>query len=286
MDAGPPCDLSKPFEPPTFVSGLPVVTGAFLGDLRLSHDYLTAYFAANYHPNSGGFNDIYTTTRAAEGAPFDTAVTLGGTTISSSDYDTAPTISADGLTILFGWSAGGTPQHIAYATRTATSLPFSYVGAVPNVNDFSAEDRAPFLREDGQVLYFASSRVAGNDDDMFRATWNGSGFDTPGPLGELNTSFVDDAPVVTLDDLTLFFASTRPDANARGDLDIWRATRPSRSDQFSPPTIVVELNTAYADRPTFITRDGCTLYFSRTATNPDEVHAEYVAHRPDAGASQ
>ncbi len=279
-DAGLPCDVNKPFGPSSFVSGLTAPTGTSLADLRLAPDYRTGYFAANYHPNSGGSNDIYTATRTTELSPFANVAFLGGTTVTSSDYDASPTVSADGLTIFFGWSALGTAQHIAYATRSTTSLPFSYVGVVPNVNDFSGEDRDPFLLEQGQALYFASSRVAADNDDVFRATWNGSGFDAPRPLSELNTPYVDAAPVVTPDDLTLFFASARPDVEASGDLDIWTTTRASPNDPFSPPTIVTELNTTYADRPTFITRDGCTLYFSVTAVDPDEVHAEYVAQRP------
>jgi hypothetical protein len=279
-DGGLPCDPTKPFGPPTFVAGLTTVTGATVASLRLTPDYDTAYFAANYQPNSGGSSAIYTATRAMPGLPFQNILPVAGTSLAQSDYVIDPTLSRDGLTLLFAWGARGTALQIESASRATTSRPFSYVGTVPHVNDFDAGEDGPFLREDGAVLYFASDRVDG--DDIFRARWNAStsAFDAPAPLSEINTVYLDGSPVVTPDDRTLFFASNRPDVAAQGDFDIWMATRESSSAPFSSPTIVPELSTPYADRPTFVTRDACTLYFSVAAVDPDGEHSELVAQRP------
>jgi hypothetical protein len=274
------CDVSKPFGAPIFVGGLSDVTGQSLSGLRLSPDYLTGYYSANYQPNSGGSNELYTATRATLVSAFQTPTPLQDTQVSPTDYVTDPTVSRDGLEVLFGWAPLGLSQHISYATRNTTSVAFSYLGAVPNVNDPAGEDASPFLREDGQVLYFSSSRVSANSDDIFQAAWNGSSFAAPAAVDELNTTFSERSPVVTPDDRTIFFASARPDVNARGNMDIWMATRPSPGAPFSTPTIVTELNTPNADLPTFVTRDACTLYFSVAATSTDAVHAEYFAQRP------
>ena len=61
------------------------------------------------------------------------------------------------------------------------------------------------------------------------------------------------------------------------------ARRTSTKDPFSNPKIVPEVSSPNADAPTFVTRDGCTLYFSiylKNDQNPYGVFAEYVARRP------
>jgi hypothetical protein len=276
-----PCDTTAPFGAPTLVPGLSNVVGEPFLALRLSPDYLTAYFAANMNPNSGGSTGLYTATRPTPTAPFSGITPLAQAAEAPTDYETEPTVSPDGLTLIFGRAgAGDATGHVSYATRASLSSPFVYVGLLPDVNEPSAADGTPFLREDGEVLYFSSTRIAGDDQDIFRALSNGSGFDGPTAVTELNTTFADGFPVVTPDDLTLFFASTRPGDGAQGDFDIWTATRASTSEAFSTPTNVVELNTADADYPTFVTRDGCALYLYVEARAPNGVHSVFVANRP------
>jgi hypothetical protein len=46
---------------------------------------------------------------------------------------------------------------------------------------------------------------------------------------------------------------------------------------------VTELNSPHADQPKFVTRDGCTLYFSvffYDSQYPQGVLSQYVAERP------
>jgi Tol biopolymer transport system component len=156
-------------------------------------------------------------------------------------------------------------------------VPFADVELLPVVNDPSAiDDTTPFLREDGAVLYFASTRVPEDSTDLYRSERGDAGFEAPAPVAELNTSFSETAPVVAPDDRTLYFASDRSDGNARGGYDIWVATRSSPSEPFAPPIDVTALNSPDFDLPTFVTRDGCHLYFSSTRSG---VLSVYVASK-------
>jgi WD40-like Beta Propeller Repeat len=268
-DAGPPCRLDQPFGPPTLVAGLEAIATAVLG-LRLSADALTAYFADK--------STLYMATRPSPTSPFDQASPLPIGALSDPVSESDPTVSGDGLTLVFAAAASSLQTQLYYATRTMPSAPFDYLGLTPNVNDLSAVDQQPFLRADGQVLYFASSRVPADLADIYRAAWNGSSFAAPMPVAELNTAFNDYAPVVTGDDTILYFASGRSGPNAVGGDDIWKATRPPGGGAFSTPTNVTELNSADADLPTFVTADGCAIYFS--STRGRSVPQAYVAMKP------
>jgi hypothetical protein len=282
-EAGQRCNLGKPFGAPTLVPGLAGLAN-WVANLRLSPDYTTGYFVLQGRADSVGNTDLYTAERPTPISPFGPVAPMGGTGINTTGFEFDPTVSGDGLTLIFG----RTPfpdevTHLHYATRTPSEASFTYVGLVPNVNDFAASDASPFLREDGQVLYFASTRSSAGDSDIYRAAWNGSSFDTPVPVSEINASVQDGNPVVTPDDLTIYFGSARPDGNPQGLGDIWTATRVSTRDPFSAPTNVVELNSPHQGTPTFVTSDGCSLYFQLSdlaSPTGGGFVAMYVAEKP------
>ena len=134
---------------------------------------------------------------------------------------------------------------------------------------------SPYFREDGSALYYASNRIQANQLDIYRASWNGAGFALASAVAELNSPANEFDPVITPDELTIFFISDR--AGGRGGLDIWTATRPSTSAPFSAPANLTELNTSADDIPTFVTADACTIYF---AFNGPGHYVQYVASRP------
>jgi hypothetical protein len=278
-DAGtwPPCDLSKPFGPPTFVQGLTNIGSPVVEGLRLSPDLLTGYFDARGPTSNGVLSRLYIANRATPDAPFGDVAPIGGSVSNALLNVASPTVSGDGLTIMFDMH--GQTAHLYYGTRSRTSDPFAYAGAL-SVNDPAGNDWSPFLREDGNVLYFGSTRNAGNSEDIYRAEWSGSSFGPVVPIAELNTTFIESSPIVTPDDLTIYFGSSRPPASGHGR-DIWMANRASTSDPFSAPTNVGELNSPDLKDPTYVARGGCTLYFSTnnfSATR--ETGAQYVAEKP------
>jgi WD40 repeat protein len=260
------------------VAGLETAA-TWLGGLRFSPDLRTAYFSA-FGPNSvEGSSDLYSAARATPGSALDRVVPLAGMGINTAEEEADPTVSGEGLMLMFGRSQGlGSQAHLYYATRSSISDPFNDMGLVPNVNVLTTADKYPFLRQDGEALYFSSTRNLSANADIYRAAWNGSTFDPPVGVAELNTPYDDDAPVVTPDERTIYFTSERPDPAAAGGQDIWMATRASTSGRFSPATNVTEVNSPDSDIPTFITADGCTLYFSSTRGRTNE--AAWVATKP------
>jgi hypothetical protein len=70
--------------------------------------------------------------------------------------------------------------------------------------------------------------------------------------------------VASADGRWLYFASSRAGGGAKGELDIWVAHRVDLASPFGAPVNVAELNTASADRPSWISSDGCRMYLTST----------------------
>jgi hypothetical protein len=170
---------------------------------------------------------------------------------------------------------------VVVATRTVTSGPFTNPTDLSGINTVSDEGQAYVLPSD-LVLYFQSDRNVGTSlTDLFRAsrpnTSQGFTLDTSNVLANVNTPSHEWAPVVTPDELTIYFGSTRTDGGAKGGMDIWRATRASTTVPFSNPTNVAALNTPKSDVPTWISNDGCRLY---VANNSGGKYVIEVASKP------
>jgi Tol biopolymer transport system component len=85
----------------------------------------------------------------------------------------------------------------------------------------------PFIEPDGLTLWFnvAGGIVRSTRPDRMSA-WS-----TPVPVLELDSAFNEDAPGFTADGLTVYFDSDR--TPTLGLLDLWSATRPTRTSPFS-----------------------------------------------------
>lgn len=119
------------------------------------------------------------------------------------------------------------------------------------------EDENPTLTEDLLQIYFTSRREGGpgNADVWFseRATPDDP-FSEPLPVPEVSTEEFDSSPAISPDGLMLW---TAIDVEAGlGGLDIWVSTRATRSDSWSDPVNVVELNSPEDDLPRPIGDDG------------------------------
>jgi WD40 repeat protein len=275
------CDPNTPFGPPGFVPGFTTLMASLFCGPRLSPDYRTAYFAATA-PGGVTYTDLYTATRKDPASSFIDLAPIKAPGINTPLYELEPTVSGDGHTLIFRRNAPDQPAHLYYATRADTSMDFVYAGELPNVNDPAASDQAPFLREDGQVLYFTSNRGAAHASGIYRATWNGSSFDTPVPVAELNADVISFG-VVTPDDRTIYYGSSGPGGDLQSLHHLWMATRESTSAPFSAPTYVADLNSLDKEQdPSFVSRDGCTLYFCTYAFDQNHTgfFTEYVAEKP------
>ena len=239
---------------PQLLSGFP--TGA--STARLSPDELTAYFDVNPSGSGPPYLDLYQVSR---GAPED--VFSGSTSLTTLNTTTADefhaTVSGDGLTAVF--TRSGSTLDLFIATRPSAASQFGAPSALLAPVNTSETEQDPYLLPDAKVLYFSRSGGAGLD--LYRAAGNGSSFNTVTALSELNTQATDYFSVITQDDLTIFWGSTRTDLGAKGGVDIYTASRASTGVPFSGIRNVAELNTVSSESPSSVSSDGCRLYFTQ-----------------------
>lgn len=262
MSTAPPprCNPTASFGPPIALTSLNTIADDERADL--SPDELTIYFSSTRAGGVGGF-DIYKATRASLTAPFGNITLVSG--MNTTADERGPRVTADGLS-MFAYSRIPTtaPQHITLATRTGATLPFGGLQTIAKVAG-TTDDVDPYILQNGNVLYFTSGR--GGSYGLYRSSKVAGAFSTPTLVSGVNldSPTIDNSPVVTPDELTLYFSSDRP--GGAGSLDIYVATRPTAADGFGAPVALTGLNTASVDTPSWISPDGCALYFSRAEAN-------------------
>jgi len=149
-------------------------------------------------------------------------ILTGAINASSENYE--PSLSADGLTMVF---TRGRARHNAdlYQTRWSAAG-WSDPEPLERVN--TADDElGPELSRDGRYLYFYSNRPGGYGGyDLWVARWNGAGWSPPENLGEaINSAFNEYGPALTADGMRLFFSSNRLRRELTGEeRNAWQAT--------------------------------------------------------------
>jgi hypothetical protein len=197
----------------------------------LSSDGLTLYFSDAYSgsPRSGGIGggDIWMTTRPSRSASWGTPMNVGAP-INSSNLDMSPTISGDGLTLVFTSNnrAGGMGSwDIWMSTRVSVQDPWG-----PPVNlgitvNSAAWDGECGLSWDGRTVLYDSGRTGiFGAVDMFMCIrkiladpWANA--INLGPV--INSSSNDGTPRFSADMRTIYFCSDRP--GGFGGYDLFEA---------------------------------------------------------------
>jgi len=136
----------------------------------ISDDGLTLFFHSD-RPGGQGSTDIYSSTRASTSDPWGAPSNLGST-VNSADFDNAPSISADGLTLYFhSTRAGGQGQHDTWKSeRLSSSDPWGAPEAMPTPVNSSSIETGPSITSDDLTLYFASDRPGGDARDIWQVT--------------------------------------------------------------------------------------------------------------------
>lgn len=263
-EAAPPCDLTAPFKMPVALSSLD--TPAIEGQARLLPDELTVYFERVIV--DAGYN-LFTASRtdaaSAFGAP--SPITELDTPFDDGDM----TVTPDGLMTYFASDRPGGlgGWDIWQAQRDAATAPFSVITPTPNVNSTQDDFQSYYIPG---ALYLASSRSG--IVDIYRAAEQSGGFAAPLLIPELGSPAYDGFPVVSVDELRIYFGSNRGDA---GGFQIWTSTRQVASQPWPTPTPVTELESFGANAvPTWISNDGCCLYLASDQSGNDDI---YVASK-------
>jgi OOP family OmpA-OmpF porin len=271
--SGSSCDPKAVFGPPRLLDGVNSSSSEI--NAQLSPDELTIYVASS----RGGTYDLYAATRATRAGSFGAPGALENLN-SASRNEEGPSISSDGLTLYFASNRNGAtgPEFDLFVTtRISSAADFPAPMEVAMVNS-AATDSTPSLAADGLTLYFTSTRLG--VAKIFRASRSSasSAFSAPSEIAELSVEDQDaDSPVVSADQRSIYFSSSRP--GTQGASDIWTARRSTRADGFGPPEPVAELNTLDKDWPLWLSPDGCRLYLASDRAGGAGGYDIYVAER-------
>jgi hypothetical protein len=197
----------------------------------LSSDGLTLYFSEYYsgsvRPAGLGAGDIWMTSRPNSSAPWGTPVNLGAP-INSSALDMSPTISGDGLTLVFTSNrpGGNGSWDLWMSTRVSVQDPWGPpVNLGPAVNSGNWDGECA-LSWDGRAVFFDSGRpgMAGAIDLWMSARRTPAGpWEAAVNLGlVVNSSGNDGTARVSPDMRTIYFCSDRP--GGLGSYDLYAAT--------------------------------------------------------------
>jgi hypothetical protein len=209
-----------------------------------------------------------------------------GPTLNTSSQDSAPSISADGLSLYFSSNrAGGYGAGDLYvATRESTDDDWGpAVNLGPTVNT-AFDDWMPSISADGLSLFFGSTRPGGfGGYDLWvttRAT-KADEWGVPVNLRGINGPTDEFAVSISSDGLSLYFASNR--AGGRGSLDLWVTTRATLSGPWGPPAnLGSTVNSSEADIWPSISADGLALFFECGPGNLDDLWVTRRATVSDA----
>jgi len=256
-DAGVTCSATAAFAAPLFVGGL---DNQEIYSATFSADELRAIIAARIPPASD--YHLYAASRASNVSPFAlgdalTGVQLGGI------QELFATESTDGARLFYetSFAPATTTQYIYQATRVGDGG-YADASEVTALSGTGPEGvGVPFVARHASELWFSTATL---DADIYRAAIQNDGsVGAPVRVEELATASNETAPVLSSDGLVIYYASARGDGNAKGDLDIWVATRASVDAPFGDLHDVAELSTTDADFPAWLSSDRCRLYFVR-----------------------
>lgn len=208
--------------------------------------------------------DIFVATRFDLASEFANPVLLRG---EAGDQLSAK-ILGDNLTLFYT----NLPQ-IYLATRASTGAPWAAGTPVSELSGMGTRSFMGAVSLDGLEAYFENDETAlggVGDDDVWRATRASTQVPFDAPVKDLSLSTTsDDVPLFLFDnDLTHYFASTRP--MGKGNHDIWVATRSAKNQPWSTFTPLTEINTPDDELSFVLTPNGQTAYFSSSFSMPGQ----------------
>jgi hypothetical protein len=274
--AQPRCDPAADFGIAASLEGLNGPTadeGAFL-----TEDELTIYFSTRRVKQDLNDWDIYVGTRASRDDAFDVMPLAG---VNTTGMQRRPTVSSDGMLLYATTLANGDDISVAEWDGTGFSSLTKVEVLSPLLNS-----GYPYMLPNGRIYFETDYNPA--DPDMplnptiYSSRRTGGVTEVPQPvLGiDIGPGGEDEMrPVVTPDELTMYFASTRKDS-----VDIYVTHRSSADEPFGPSERVDSLEpTMPNEYPDWISADGCVLYFTRETVPSSTVSYDIFAATRGAG---
>lgn len=208
-----------------------------------SADGLTLYFGSN----RSGDPELYRSTRASVAASWGMPTVITEL-VANGDEEDNPTVSPDETELIYGRSN----------TYRTTRPNKTALWATP-VETVLTSGQGPFLSADGRTLYYTAFINGGYDMYYVTRADRSASFIQANalPLASINTGGEDGWPYLTDDELTIYFSS-----DAAGSIDLWTATRNTKTDPFGPATLVEVVNSPQTEYDAEISDDGTTLWFA------------------------
>jgi len=193
-----------------------------------------------------------------------------GSSINTQDDEYWPSITADGLTLMFTRQqlSGKTSYtramsqedfYVSYFSDNAWQKAFN-AGSPLNTRQ---NEGAQTLSSNGNYMYFtACDRPVGlGSCDIYFSSLNDGQWTEPANLrSPVNSAYWESQPSISADGNILFFSSSRP--GGMGGKDIWYSTLDEKNMWTNPVNMGNAINTDGDEMSPFIHFDGKTLYFA------------------------
>lgn len=195
-----------------------------------------------------------------------------GPVVNSQYGDAVPSISSDGLTLLFESDRPGGigKTDIWITTRPTIADEWTSPVNLGSMVNSSYYDGEPSISHDGLSLFFVSNRPGGSGDYDLWVTTRASlytSWGVPINLGSLVNSSTEDAtPSISVDGRILFFHSTR--SGGYGEVDLWMTKRADINDPWQTPVnLGPTVNTSYVEATPGVSNDMLALFFASIRPN-------------------
>jgi hypothetical protein len=208
-----------PWEPPSNVVELN--TAALESTPKVSADGLRLWLSSD-RPGTVGATDIFVSTRSSRTAPWGAPVHVPE--LSSTASDGSPSVSGDGLVIVFTSNRSGQTGFDLYTSKRAQAdVPFASPTPLAELNTAGPDDAGPFLEPSGLFLWFNSNRPGGREPDIFmtKRASIAEPFAVPVPVPALMSEYREVDSCINLAAGYAVFASDRT-----GKLEIWEMPWP------------------------------------------------------------
>ncbi|MGQ0828608.1 MAG: tetratricopeptide repeat protein [Bacteroidota bacterium] len=217
-----------------------------------------------------------TTAKEMIAKPVEVKINNAGDVINSEFDDKAPSISADGKTLIFtsrrpGRSSEldleGDKKHFEdiYISRWDT-VKRSWSGAelIPGSINTDGHDACTSISPDGKQIFIYKNDAEGESrgGDIYSSRLSSSNkWGAPSSMGKpINTTYWEGGACVSPDGKTLYLVTERPGGLGHGD--IYMVNRKTRTEWDTPVNMGADVNTAEDEGGIFLAPDGKTLFFS------------------------
>ena len=253
------CSTSMPFKSVLPLGG-GINTGNYELQATLTADETTIVFTRS---ENGKTAQLYMAHRASKDDDFGSPKMVDLSCAPAACTNASAQLSAMGDEMLFASDRKGGVAQIFHATRSGDG--FANITLLFTDSDPTYDDYNPFLTNAGE-LFFTSQHSPTTENYIFRSlkTANGSfgpaevfhGLAAPGGAS-------DNAPVLSQDGLTMYFASTSPNPLNVNPYRIFVMERPTITSSFGASTLVNSLQVPgnVNEQPSWLSPDGCRLYF-------------------------